>query len=374
MMSASAMVVGCSKKDTATGPKPSPAASKDSEDGGGGNAGENDVAAAARDAAAVTSKDSGKDANRTPAPSTCAGFLPAQLAGKISNDKLDEISGLAASVDHPGVFWGHNDSGEKKARLYAINEKARHIATFKLKGVAPIDWEDIAVGPCAASGAMAKLSCIYVGDIGDNSNKRDYVMVHRVAEPASLPTAPAGDAPRRERFRKNDTETFTIRYPKAPGLRGKDQKREEHPDVEAMVVLPDTRVVLISKRGDGTGRVFRATLSGPDVTAEALGALDFRDKTVKSGVSLRATAADLSKDGRWLLVRSYFRIFRFDVDGVLTAKPADAAAKLPIAPRETLLGGLDLQGESIAWGHKNDFWHTSEGKHAPLWHIRCAKP
>ena len=302
----------------------------------------------------------------------CGAFGKVVKAGKIDNSKLDELSGLAASRIHDDILWTHNDSGEKKPRVYAINSKGQHVATWLLKGVSPIDWEDIATGPCAKDGPLKAVSCIYVADVGDNGHKRKSVMIHRVSEPDESSTRD-GDKERREKFRKSATETFTFSYPSAPELAGSAKNEAEHPDVEAMAVLPDARAILLSKRDDGLATVFRADLSTNPVTVHRLGTLNLRDKTLKQGHSLRATSADLDPSGRFLLVRTYFRIYLFDLGSALLADPVAARAMLQQAPRQTLEGGLDLQGEAIAWAADGGFWHTSEGNHQPLWKVPCAK-
>jgi hypothetical protein len=332
----------------------------DEVDSGDHNVGGGDGAVSGKDAAAPTA--SGQ---------LCTVFGEPFKAGQISNTKLDELSGLAASWRHPTMLWSHNDSGEKKPRIFAIDTKGQHVATYKLKGVNPIDWEDIAVGPCAGSGPTAALSCVYVGDVGDNGHERGNAQIHRVAEPDSLP--PAGDdpAPRRERFRKSETETFYLKYPKVSELKGKARDEAEHPDVEAMAVMPDARVVLLSKRNDGKSTVFRVDLSKAKPLVERMGELALSDKALKQGHSLRVTSADLDKTGRWLLVRTYFRIYLFDMGKALFGDPIASAGVVAQAPRQAIEGGLDLQGESIAWAHDGGFWHTSEGVKPPLWRIPC---
>ena len=73
---------------------------------------------------------------------------------------ITESSGLAASRQHPGVYWTHNDSDDG-AYLYAVDSKTGEtVATLTLTGVGtPRDMEAISIGPD---------NHLYVGDIGDN--------------------------------------------------------------------------------------------------------------------------------------------------------------------------------------------------------------
>lgn len=309
----------------------------------------------------------------------CSVYAPAQQMGKVGNHKLDELSGLAQSWRHPSILWSHNDSGEKNPRVFAISHSGQHVATWKLKGVTPNDWEDIAVGPCGKSGGLQKLSCIYVGDVGDNSNKRAQVMIHRVSEPDTLPAIGQDKEPSRERFRKSATETFKFAYPPVPSLQGKARAAAEHPDVEAIAVLPDARVILLTKQNDGHATVFRADFDKPETLIERLGVIDLRDDALKQGLSLRATGADIDRTGRYLLVRTYFRVYVFDMSneafagGSSLMAPAVAAqSAIAQAPRVAVVAGLDLQGEAIAWATDGGFWHVSEGVKPPLWRVKCA--
>lgn len=105
--------------------------------------------------------------------------------GKLADSALNEISGVVASIAHPGVFWVHNDSGDT-ARFFAIDATGKRLATFTVMGAQAIDWEDIARGPCPLG------TCLYLADIGDNSEKRKSYTVYRVPEPKTLSDAAVG--------------------------------------------------------------------------------------------------------------------------------------------------------------------------------------
>lgn len=104
-----------------------------------------------------------------------------------------ELSGLAASRLHPGILYGHNDSGDS-ARLFALDQTAALNTEIDLTGATNVDWEDIDMGPCPAG------SCIYVGDIGDNDSIRAGYVIYRVVEPPTLPGGGANLAVSFERF------------------------------------------------------------------------------------------------------------------------------------------------------------------------------
>ncbi len=308
----------------------------------------------------------------------CQRYGAAVESGRITSDKLREISGLAASGLHRGVLWGHNDAGKSKARLFAISTTGRHLSTWKLKGVDPVDTEDVAVAPCAALGPRALYSCIYLGDVGDNEHKRDYVAVYRVQEPHTLPPmAAAGERAPVERFKKKKVTHLRLRYPKASQVSARLRARAERPNSEAMVVLRDTRMVMITKRNDGIARVFRAAPDPAGIAlAKPLGTLELRVPPGNADTASPATGADLTADGRWLAVRTYARLFVFDTAGALRAPPAQARAMLARATRIEVKAGYDSQGEAVCWARRGGLWHASESVNkrvnVPLWRIRCA--
>jgi hypothetical protein len=138
--------------------------------------------------------------------------------------ELSEISGIAASPALDGIFWVHNDDGPPL--LYALDTAG----TIKARVQVPLrrnrDWEDIAAGPCADG------YCLYIGDIGDNKQRRNLRTIFRIVEPAL-----------------SDTLVDTIiRYQfRTPG--------KSH-DAEAIVVLPDDELYLVTKGRSGPIMVF----------------------------------------------------------------------------------------------------------------------
>ncbi len=140
-----------------------------------------DVAADARaDAGSDAQVDAISTGDVAPICTTCTTFGSPVALGP-SPSVLTELSGLAASHAHPGLYYTHNDSGDS-ARFFAITQQAKVSAEIHLSGATATDWEDISVGPCPAG------SCVYVGDTGDNKTDRTQYVIYRVAEPATLPS------------------------------------------------------------------------------------------------------------------------------------------------------------------------------------------
>ncbi|MFF9059863.1 WD40 repeat domain-containing protein [Streptomyces sp. NPDC014882] len=191
----------------------------------------------------------------------------------IEDPRITESSGLAASRQHPGVYWTHNDSDDGPY-LYAVDgATGKTVARLTLTGVGtPRDVEAISIGPG---------NRILVGDIGDNlGGTWPYVWIYELPEPKELKDATVR------------ATQYVVTY--SDGAR----------DAEAMVVHPKTgRVYIIDKKEDG-GHLYE----GPD-RLSASGKNVFRPV---APIDLWATDAALSPDGERLAVRGYFGGIDYD--------------------------------------------------------------
>ncbi|MFB8777056.1 WD40 repeat domain-containing protein [Streptomyces broussonetiae] len=198
----------------------------------------------------------------------------------IKDARITESSGLAASRQHPGIYWTHNDSDDG-AYLYAVDgSSGETVATLTLTGVGePRDVEAISIGPDDQ---------IYVGDIGDNlGGTWPYVWIYQLPEPAEL------------RDQTVKATQYVVTY--SDGAR----------DAESLVVHPKTgRVYIVDKDSEGS-----QLYEGPaELSASATpGSNVFRP--VAPVPDLEATDAALSPDGEILVVRSYFGSIAYDWNG-----------------------------------------------------------
>ncbi|HEX6748865.1 MAG TPA: hypothetical protein VF092_16320 [Longimicrobium sp.] len=256
-------------------------------------------------------------------------------------DVLTETSGIALSRTRPGVYWSHNDSG-RPADVFAIDAEGRLLQTVHVTGAKNHDWEDIATGPCPAGGG----NCVYVGDIGNNDKDRNHVgmWVFPEPEPGARATAPA--------------QEFRARYP------------EHRTDIEAMAVLPDGRVYLVSKGNNDAIQLFRwptPLQAGAEPALERVRELAPEPKEIGD----RVTAASASPDGRFVAVRTYAALAIYRTQDLLGSGQPFAQFDLdPLA---------EPQGEAVALGSDGSVVLTSEGpgsKHVPgtIARLRCSLP
>jgi hypothetical protein len=249
-------------------------------------------------------------------------FAPSKKLGKLKNKKLDEVSGLAASIANPGLFWVVNDSGNKP-EIYLIDEETNIVQTYALKGVPNRDWEEIAVGPGPEPGKQY----IYVGEIGDNMAMHQYKCIYRLPEPAH-----ASDE-NKETIEVTDFDTITFAL--------SDQRR----DTEAFFIDPVTRDIFIISKWKRPVDVYQlrfADLAKKPATAEHVGTL---------GIST-VVAADFSRDGTELLVKNYNKIFYWK-------RPANMPVMTMLQkPGIELPYEKEPQGETVAWSAKGDGFYT----------------
>lgn len=239
--------------------------------------------------------------------------------------KLAELSGLARSNRHAGIFWALND-GDNAAELVAIDSQAKTRAVIHLDGIRNIDWEDL------ASYEIDGRSYLAIADTGDNGGIRPELFIHILEEPAQL--AEVTLKPVR-----------SIRFRWADGAR----------DVESMMASgPNGRFYLISKKRvpaelfslpmdavDGSSPTLLSVLDGiaqPD--SETMNA-----KGDYGRYRAQITSADLAPDGQVFAALNYQQInfFRLPERPVPALKPL-ATITLPWLP----------QAEAVSYSQDGD--------------------
>jgi hypothetical protein len=247
--------------------------------------------------------------------------------------RLGEASGIVASRRHPGLYWTHNDSGDRPI-LYVTDSTGADLGRVSVDGAAAEDWEDISIGPCTQSPG----SCLFIGDIGDNDGRRPSVSVYVVPEPE--PPASSDDTARVV----TPEDTLVLRYP-------------DHPhDAEAIAVIGGW-IYLVTKDRFGPAVMYRSPthVSGPRVLAP-VATLPITTSALRGRL---VTGAAVSDNGRLLLLRTYVSIHPFLMaEGLPIALSGREGLTIPIVETQGEGIAVDLHGLVVLIGERGGRNHA----------------
>jgi len=246
--------------------------------------------------------------------------------------RIRESSGVVASRKHPGLLWTMNDSGGDPI-LFLSDSAGRSLGAFTIPSARNVDWEALGRGPCDGG------ECLYIGDIGDNSERRRSVTLYRVPEPDPL-------SPPRDGIASPST-SIRVEYP--------DQAH----DVEALFVEPDGSVILITKGRNGAVLTYRVPASGWALASTSRAVrVDSLPIAANLPLGRVVTDAAISPDGRLVAVRTYRELWFFtrSDDGHLSLDPTRPVCDLT---------GLQRQGEAVDWWQGDTLVLTSERASTP---------
>ncbi|WP_174550902.1 hypothetical protein [Actinomadura latina] len=245
-----------------------------------------------------------------------------RVAFTISDPRITESSGLAASARHPGVVYTHNDSGGVP-KIYALGPDGRVRAVLTVGGAGARDWEAIALGR-DDRGRPA----IFVADIGDNlGGAWPYVTVYRIPEPAQL------------RSRTLRATAFRIKYADGPR------------NAETLMINPRTNRLYIASKLFG-GKIYEAPAK--------LRTSGFNVMRKVGDAPAIATDGAFSPDGRTCVIRTYFgaRLYSVQPDG----RPGKSLKSIDLP--------VQAQGESLTYtADGRSLLVGSEGKSQPVYQV-----
>ena len=307
--------------------------------------------------------------------------------GLVDATTLSEASGLVSSTINPGILWTHNDmgyqrhverDGEPTSTIIATRYDGTIARTYHLEGAVALDYEDIAAG----SGPVEGRHYLYVGDIGGARGQRENIIVYRVAEPIVIDGDVGGGADARLDFSSvSSTTSNTASPPVASTATEKINSDgsisltdwdaltltypgEHQHNAESLMYDPLTHHLYLISRDDGS--IWRTERVWGE---EGNATMNLVQVGTKKSQPLRpATGADVSRDGREVLVKHYASILYYcrepgeDLGKVLSTREG---IKVPYK-RET-------RGESVAFAAQRElgYYTLSEsggkGRDVPLY-------
>ena len=247
---------------------------------------------------------------------SCTNYGQLQFVTKLPK-KLNEVSGIVPAAD--GNYWVHEDSGNPD-NLYRINLKGELLQKVSIKNAKNRDWEDM---------ARDTMGYLYIGDFGNNRNNRENLVIYKVPEPL----------PGLEEVR---AEKIKFSYP--------DQKRfppkpkDFNFDSEAMLYANDSLYVFSKNRSSPFKdhvKVYRIPATPGEYVAELIGTIP----TCDDRYWCQVTAADLSPDGKTIVLLGYGNIWMIETDLL--------NGKLLNGRMESIDHGASSQLESICFTSEN---------------------
>ena len=219
----------------------------------------------------------------------CSVLLGCSNIGKLTYitklpKKLGENSGMVTIVD--STIWLIEDRGNKD-EIYKVDFKGNLLKDLKVKNAKNHDWEDL---------ARDENGNTYIGDFGNNSNKRKDLVIYKIPNPE----IEAGE--------KIDAVKIKFSY--------QDQKyfppavAELNYDAEAFFYQNNSLYIITKNRTipfSGEAFIYKV----PAVQGEHIAQLIGKFITCKKDVICQVTAADISDDGTKIALLGYGKLWIF---------------------------------------------------------------
>ncbi|MEZ5328581.1 MAG: hypothetical protein R3F19_26350 [Verrucomicrobiales bacterium] len=281
-------------------------------------------------------------------PKTSNGW---ELASTLNHAPLKEASGFAASIEHPGVLWTHNDGGAG-SNIFAIDiATGAVVATCNLPDIPNLDWED------AMTVTLESKHLVAIADIGDNERRRHDCVIHLFQEtPSSSAEPPSLRLYQSIRFRYPDGNRYDAESAAFDPLSG------------SFLVLTKSKsetLLFEISRPAKAETVVEAKLITPLAKPTAYPKTDALVSLKRGIFGVSATAADISPDGSLLAVLTYTECLIYK----RSSDENDWHAAAQRAPLVIPLPGV-YQAEALCFSTKGDeLYVTSENSPSPLYTI-----
>jgi len=289
---------------------------------------------------------------------------------------LTELSGLAASCQHPGHYYAVNDS-PKYPQVFVMAENGEVVGTINITNISSGhrfgrtghgDWEAVSVGPCgvqssnSSSNCHSGAHCVYVADIGHNCARRsencsflrDEYSIIKLQEPDVL---------------NSDMEI--------QGVRLRFTYPDGRHDGESLMATPQGELYVLSKTDEGISSLYSLVGINPStmITARRIVNVSVSGEALTSGEQRARFFSDaaLAKgmDGTiyGITLRTQLAVMYFPriANGSFKDTLSQPACKLP-SPQL-------VQSEVLTWNQPGDpiyFLTSSEKPGSPVMKVRCS--
>lgn len=229
----------------------------------------------------------------------CTKWGNAKKLGTLDKNILVEASGMEVSGKYKNRVYHVNDSG-KELELITTDMKGNNLKKINIKGFNNnnSDNEDLSSGPCYRN------SCIFIGDIGDNLEKRTEIKIVLILE---RKTYPASVSP---------IKVLRLKYPDGPH------------NAESLAVHPNGDIYIISKESDFKNMEYypsniyrlkrkawegnKGTVMIPEFVGKIdTGLLNGGDKFFLDNI---ITSLDISRDGKKFVLLTYQDAYEIYMD------------------------------------------------------------
>jgi|GEM_PF-4129392 len=247
------------------------------------------------------------------------------VIGEISQDNLPEVSGLASSSIE-GLLWMINDS-DNKPYLYLVDFAGRVKGAIELPEEQK-DWEDLALSH------YNDTTKIYIGDIGNNKRKRSKLELIEIDEKKCLDLIMA----------TSDAQVILI--PAESYTKIEIEMPEEVFDCESLFCDPLNNILYLVSKREENNIVFQLVQKESG---------HYRAEPIMKIPYFFITAADISADGKQIIMKSYHNIYLWN-------RSISETVKSTLLNKPTCINYVpEAQGESICFINDNyDFITTSE--------------
>jgi len=196
---------------------------------------------------------------------------------------LNEVSGIEIDSKRD-LIWMLNDSGNA-SKIYGLDTKGKIIRTLKIHAKNN-DWEDL---------ASDTNGNIYIGDFGNNSNKRKNLVILKVSKDSL------------DNSKKIDVERISFYYPNQKKFPPK--RKQRHFDCEAFFYYNDSLYLFTKSREKGNfgkTNLYKIPASQGNHKAQFIGSF----KTCND-LPCWVTSVDISDDGKQIALLTLNAVWIF---------------------------------------------------------------